>query len=40
MAEKKYFYDILQVTKETMSERYLGLPIHVSQPKSVERRTI
>ena len=25
--------DLLQVTKETMNERYLGLPVHVGQSK-------
>lgn len=26
--------DILQVTKETMNERYLGLPVHVRRSKT------
>ena len=32
--QKKLVCDILQVTKETMSERYLGLPVHVGRSKS------
>ena len=32
--QKKTVCDLLQVTKETMSERYLGLPVHVGQSKT------
>lgn len=32
--QKKTVCDMLQVTKETMSERYMGLPVHVGQSKT------
>lgn len=32
--QKQVVCNILQVTKETMSERYLGLPVHVGKSKS------
>jgi len=31
--QRKKVCDLLQVTKETMNERYLGLPVHVGQSK-------
>lgn len=31
--QRKRVCDVLQVTKETMNERYLGLPVHVGQSK-------
>lgn len=32
--QKKFVCDHLQVTKEAMSERYLGLPVHVGRSKN------
>jgi hypothetical protein len=32
-ARRKEVCDTLQVTKETMNERYLGLPMHVGRSK-------
>ena len=32
--QKQVVSNILQVTKETMSERYLGLPVHVGHSKT------
>jgi hypothetical protein len=32
--KKKKVCDLLQVTKETMSEKYLRLPVHVGQSKT------
>ena len=32
--QKKIVGDVLQVTKETMNERYLGLPVHVGHSKT------
>lgn len=30
----KKICDLLQVTKETMSEKYLGMPVHIGQSKT------
>jgi hypothetical protein len=33
-AQRKSVCDLLQITKGTMSEKYLGLPVHVGQSKT------
>jgi hypothetical protein len=38
--QRKVGCDLLQVTKETMNEEYLGLPVHVGRSKTMNEKNI